>query len=35
MVAVSAIVATLLLAVISWYTAERLGRMARASFDKR
>ncbi|MGZ4661575.1 MAG: acyltransferase family protein [Arthrobacter sp.] len=35
LVAVSAIFATLLLAVFSWYTVERLGRMARASFDKR
>ncbi|MBT2531511.1 acyltransferase [Arthrobacter sp. ISL-48] len=34
LVAVSAILVTLLLAVISWYTVERLGRMARDRFDK-
>lgn len=34
LVAVSAILLTLLLAVISWHTVERLGRIARARFDK-
>ncbi|WP_426998461.1 acyltransferase family protein [Pseudarthrobacter sp. N5] len=34
LVAVSAILLTLLLAVISWHTAERLGRIARDRFDK-
>ena len=34
MVAVSAILLTLLLAVISWHTVERLGRTARDRFDK-
>ena len=34
LVAVSAILLTLLIAVISWHTVERLGRMARARFDK-
>ncbi|MCG2623171.1 acyltransferase [Arthrobacter sp. I2-34] len=33
-VAVSAILLTLLLAVVSWHTVERLGRMARDRFDK-
>jgi peptidoglycan/LPS O-acetylase OafA/YrhL len=32
--AVSAILLTLLIAVISWHTVERLGRMARNRFDK-
>lgn len=35
LVAVSAILLTLLIAVISWHTVERLGRMARGRFDKR
>jgi peptidoglycan/LPS O-acetylase OafA/YrhL len=34
LVAVAAIVLTLLLAVISWHTVERLGRIARGRFDK-
>ena len=34
-VAVSAIVVTLLIAVISWHTVERLGRIARHRFDQR
>lgn len=34
LVAVSAILLTLLLAVISWHTVERLGRIARDRFDK-
>jgi peptidoglycan/LPS O-acetylase OafA/YrhL len=34
LVAVSAILLTLLLAVISWHTVERLGRIARVRFDK-
>ncbi|MDR6558628.1 peptidoglycan/LPS O-acetylase OafA/YrhL [Arthrobacter pascens] len=34
LVAVSAIVLTLLIAVISWHTVERLGRMARERFDR-
>ncbi|MDN4646405.1 acyltransferase family protein [Arthrobacter sp. PsM3] len=34
LVAWSAILATLLVAVISWHTVERLGRIARDSFDK-
>lgn len=33
-IAVSAIVLTLLIAVISWHTVERLGRIARERFDK-
>ncbi|AXJ11939.1 acyltransferase [Arthrobacter sp. PM3] len=33
LVAVSAIAATLLIAVISWHTVERLGRIARIRFD--
>ncbi|WP_354191356.1 acyltransferase [Arthrobacter sp. UYCu712] len=33
LVAVSAIVLTLLLAVVSWHTVERLGRLARERFD--
>ena len=33
LVAVSAIVLTLLVAVISWHTVERLGRLARERFD--
>jgi len=33
-IAVSAIVVTLLIAVISWHTVERLGRIARARFDQ-
>ncbi|WP_457962596.1 acyltransferase [Arthrobacter sp. D1-29] len=33
LVAVSAILLTLLVAFISWHTVERLGRMARARFD--
>jgi peptidoglycan/LPS O-acetylase OafA/YrhL len=32
-VAVSAILLTLLVAVISWYTVERLGRLGRERFD--
>ena len=35
LVAVSAIALTLLIAVISWHTVERLGRIARVRFDKR
>jgi peptidoglycan/LPS O-acetylase OafA/YrhL len=35
LVAVSAILLTLLMAVISWHTVERLGRVARERFDKR
>jgi len=35
LVAVSAILLTLLIATISWHTVERLGRIARARFDKR
>ncbi|MET1065429.1 MAG: acyltransferase [Arthrobacter sp.] len=35
LVAGSAILLTLLLAVISWHTAERLGRIARERFDQR
>lgn len=35
LVAVMAIVLTLLVAVISWHTVERLGRMGRVRFDKR
>jgi peptidoglycan/LPS O-acetylase OafA/YrhL len=35
LVAVSAIALTLLIAVISWHTVERLGRMARERFDQR
>jgi peptidoglycan/LPS O-acetylase OafA/YrhL len=34
LVAVSAILLTLLLAAISWHTVERLGRLARDRFDK-
>ena len=34
LVAVSAILLTLLIAVISWHTVERLGRIARDRFDK-
>ncbi|WP_211882204.1 acyltransferase family protein [Pseudarthrobacter albicanus] len=34
LVAVSAILLTLLLAVISWHTVERLGRIARQRFDE-
>jgi len=34
LVAVSAILLTLLIAVISWHTVERLGRIARARFDQ-
>ncbi|WP_427131134.1 acyltransferase family protein [Pseudarthrobacter sp. S9] len=34
LVAVSAILLTLLLAVLSWHTVERLGRIARDRFDK-
>lgn len=34
LVAVSAILLTLLVAVISWHTVERLGRIARSRFDK-
>ncbi|XAS68183.1 acyltransferase family protein [Micrococcaceae bacterium Sec5.7] len=34
LVAVSAILLTLLLAVMSWHTVERLGRIARDRFDK-
>ena len=34
LVAVSAIVLTLLIAVISWHTVERVGRMARERFDR-
>lgn len=34
LVAVSAILLTLVLAVISWHTVERLGRLARDRFDK-
>jgi peptidoglycan/LPS O-acetylase OafA/YrhL len=34
LVAVSSILLTLLLAVISWHTVERLGRIARNRFDK-
>ena len=34
LVAVSAIVLTLLIAVISWHTVERLGRIARDRFDQ-
>ena len=34
LIAVSAIVVTLLIAVISWHTVERLGRIARARFDQ-
>ncbi|HEY9355085.1 MAG TPA: acyltransferase [Arthrobacter sp.] len=34
LVAVSAILLTLLLAVVSWHTVERLGRMGRERFDK-
>ena len=35
LVAVSAIALTLLIAVISWHTVERLGRIARDRFDRR
>ena len=35
LVAVSAILLTLLIAVVSWHTVERLGRIARDRFDKR
>ncbi|MDF9749246.1 acyltransferase [Arthrobacter sp. ES3-54] len=35
LVAVSAIALTLLIAVISWHTVERLGRIARERFDRR
>jgi peptidoglycan/LPS O-acetylase OafA/YrhL len=35
LVAVSAIALTLLLALISWHTVERLGRIARERFDRR
>ncbi|MGY3316965.1 peptidoglycan/LPS O-acetylase OafA/YrhL [Arthrobacter sp. TE12232] len=35
LVAVSAIVVTLVIAVISWHTVERLGRIARHRFDQR
>ena len=35
LVAVSAIALTLLIAVISWHTVERLGRIARGRFDRR
>jgi peptidoglycan/LPS O-acetylase OafA/YrhL len=35
LVAVSAILLTLLLAVISWHTVERLGRIARGRFDNK
>jgi len=35
LVAVSAILVTLLIAVISWHTVEKLGRIARARFDGR
>lgn len=34
LIAVSAIAVTLLIAVISWHTVERLGRIARARFDQ-
>lgn len=34
LIAVSAIVVTLLIAVISWHTVERLGRIARTRFDQ-
>jgi peptidoglycan/LPS O-acetylase OafA/YrhL len=34
LIAVSAIVLTLLIAVISWHTVERLGRIARVRFDQ-
>jgi peptidoglycan/LPS O-acetylase OafA/YrhL len=34
LIAVSAIVVSLLIAVISWHTVERLGRIARARFDQ-
>jgi peptidoglycan/LPS O-acetylase OafA/YrhL len=34
LVAVSAIALTLLIAVISWHTVERLGRIARERFDR-
>ena len=34
LVAVSAILLTLLIAVISWHTVERLGRIARTRFDR-
>lgn len=34
LVAVSAILLTLLVAVISWHTVERLGRIARSRFDR-
>ncbi|MGO4227607.1 acyltransferase family protein [Arthrobacter sp. YAF34] len=35
LVAVSAIVLTLVIAAVSWHTVERLGRIARARFDER
>ncbi|BCW71194.1 acyltransferase [Arthrobacter sp. NicSoilB8] len=35
LVAVSAIVLTLLIAVVSWHTVEKLGRIGRERFDKR